>query len=363
MNMGLTGREFRDHLRRGYSEIVGWMRIARIVQYIQRNRINVLVYHNIAFERNPFMVGVPNVAPEVFEAQIRFLAEHYNVISVKDLVKSLNSGIFPQRGVVITFDDAYRGVLENAVPILHKYSVPATIFLITDLLDNRKLSWRNKLEFILAQEQGAHFIKILKEFYSPEETTCLEPHNLKLWTIHHFAQGILNRAFDQLFTRLGWDEITLAQGAQLYFDFSDLSRVDKELIEFGNHTRSHPVLSRLTLEQQQEEIIGAYSCLEHHLGYRSFPFAYPFGTSAAYAAETQQIVRHSGHSCAFNVSEAAISSRSLSVFDLPRKAAPELRLPMFRDFLENTLPMQSVFRLMRLFSPLNGPRERIDNDG
>jgi peptidoglycan/xylan/chitin deacetylase (PgdA/CDA1 family) len=95
--------------------------------------VPVLMYHSV----NP----VPNdsiksliVSPRTFERQMRFLRDHhYNVITVEALARLIktNSKI-PPKTVAVTFDDGYKDNYTYAFPVLKKYAIPATIFIIID---------------------------------------------------------------------------------------------------------------------------------------------------------------------------------------------------------------------------------------
>ena len=69
------------------------------------------------------------VSTETFAKQMEFLANSRQVVSLEDLVE----GRFSERrpAVAITFDDGYRNVIVNAVPILNRYGFTATIFVPT----------------------------------------------------------------------------------------------------------------------------------------------------------------------------------------------------------------------------------------
>jgi len=69
------------------------------------------------------------VSEGVFEAQMDFLARRRNVVPLEVIVDgSLRSS---KPAVAITFDDAYRSVLDTAAPILSKYGLPSTLFVPT----------------------------------------------------------------------------------------------------------------------------------------------------------------------------------------------------------------------------------------
>jgi peptidoglycan/xylan/chitin deacetylase (PgdA/CDA1 family) len=87
-----------------------------------------------------------SVTADLFERQMRFLKEHhYNVVSLESLVALLKAkkGI-PFKTVAITFDDGYKDNYTYAYPILKKYQLPATIFIIVQEVGRKqddRLSW------------------------------------------------------------------------------------------------------------------------------------------------------------------------------------------------------------------------------
>lgn len=97
--------------------------------------VPILMYHSISDEEGSLHVTSGN-----FARQIGFLKEKgYNVISLDEFVEGERKGIkFPHDTVVITFDDGYENNYLYAFPVLAKYDMTATIFLITNYADNRK---------------------------------------------------------------------------------------------------------------------------------------------------------------------------------------------------------------------------------
>ena len=91
-------------------------------------QVPVLMYHHISEEGN----DSTELSPEAFEAQIAALAEAgYTAVFPEDLAAYVREGKeLPEKPIVITFDDGYLSNYEYAYPILKKYGMVATIFVI-----------------------------------------------------------------------------------------------------------------------------------------------------------------------------------------------------------------------------------------
>ena len=70
------------------------------------------------------------ITRENFEMQMKFLGENFDVIPINELEGHLRSKS-DEFKVIITFDDGYIDNKLNAIPILEKYNIPATIYFVT----------------------------------------------------------------------------------------------------------------------------------------------------------------------------------------------------------------------------------------
>lgn len=93
--------------------------------------IPVIMYHSI--DRNDKITKL-SVSPESFERQMAFLRAHrYNVVGLDAIVRYLEKKEpLPPKTIAVTFDDGYYNNYEHAFPVLKKYRIPATIFVIVD---------------------------------------------------------------------------------------------------------------------------------------------------------------------------------------------------------------------------------------
>ncbi len=94
--------------------------------------VPVLNYHQI----NDQAENALTVHPKQFDRQMKYLAENgYHAITPKELLDAWQGGApLPEKPVVITLDDGYADNYENAFPILQKYNLKATIFLVPNFL-------------------------------------------------------------------------------------------------------------------------------------------------------------------------------------------------------------------------------------
>jgi peptidoglycan/xylan/chitin deacetylase (PgdA/CDA1 family) len=109
-------------------------------------RVPIFIYHII---RPASALDTPeirryNVAPEILDAQFRYLQDHgYHTISPDDLVNHLIKGTpLPKKPVILTFDDGWKMQYTYAFPLLQKYHFTAVFYIFTSAIDHpHYLSW------------------------------------------------------------------------------------------------------------------------------------------------------------------------------------------------------------------------------
>ena len=118
-------------------------------------KIPVLLYHNFVStvpDKDPDNFNYINT-PQSFEENIKVILENgYTIISMKELNDANNSKFeLPEKPILITFDDGYYSNYEYIYPILKKYNIKASIFVVTDKVGKeidgiKYLGWKECLE-------------------------------------------------------------------------------------------------------------------------------------------------------------------------------------------------------------------------
>lgn len=247
------------------------LRLHPFIIRLGRNHPRVLVYHACDPTESPYTEGLwTNTPPADLASQLDYLERYYEVVSLA----RLESGDLPPRAAVITFDDGYRSVYGNAFPLLVERGLPATIYLVTAVVDNGALVWVNELAFLLSRYPypcrsiagdalgvgpGASIAKIVDRARASYEPDLIE------------------RLLEELRGAAGLD----AQPEMpLYLDRDEIGRMAEAGITFGSHTATHPNLARLSEIDQRAELVASRDFVAGLPG-SCASLAYPFGDHTA----------------------------------------------------------------------------------
>jgi len=102
--------------------------------------VPVLMYHHILPKESFIAISTEN-----FEKQMKFIAENYQTLTSEEFVRYKKGELKVKKAVLITFDDGWRDNYIYAYPILKKYNLKATLFVITGWIDEAS---KKSYEFI-----------------------------------------------------------------------------------------------------------------------------------------------------------------------------------------------------------------------
>lgn len=132
--------------------------VAISVFFLYRDpKVAVLCYHNIGTkeekqnfpEEQPWIIEVSN-----FEEQLKYLKEHkYKTLTLEEFYRWKQGEIkLPYKSVLITFDDGFLSNYQYAFPLLKKYDMNATVFLIGSYIKTSDKEWDGNLKSYMTKE-------------------------------------------------------------------------------------------------------------------------------------------------------------------------------------------------------------------
>lgn len=269
---------------------------ALLHKLLRKKGITILTYHGVVETPLPFQDWC-FLDQHSFEQQIRYLSQHFRILSLSDALKQLDAGEVTEPTAVITFDDGYRNNLTVALPVLQRYNAPATIYLSTDLIGTDNTLWFCRLNQALA-ETG---LTQLNWNGLSLPLTCAATKSAASARLQNALKGMPNprllAAVDELITALGGDIHRIQPDDSPYrmLNPSDIQQMlQSGLIEFGAHTCSHAILARLDGEAQRAEICGSKAAVENLTGQPCEHFAYPNGSIQDHDPLTVEILQDAG---------------------------------------------------------------------
>ncbi len=306
-----------------------WIR--RLRRRYNAKCISIITYHSVSARESVFTDGTAlRHHPADFERHVEYLAETFRPMLLRDLVAALKAGEQPERVVVITFDDGFADTLRCALPILRRRRVPMTVFPVAGVIGNADLMWQHKAAWLCA---NGHDERVRGAFVAAGLGSPGDGESVADFARRCFGPAV-PEVLEDVLEDVGETGRRLAARLRPYIEAEDIEASDADLVEFGSHTLTHPVLSRLPLEAQRREIEDGGRIVQSFTGAEPCGFAYPFGLRPHYGAETTGLVRETGHAAALDM-RRRINVEGVSAFDLSRKPAVHGSIQDFARSLED----------------------------
>jgi len=283
----------------------GFLRRSRI----KNREISVLMFHRISDEYDPLWPPMP---VRSFRLLIRELSKKAHVIALEDIDEI---GEYPDKPlVVLSFDDGYRDFLENALPVLTDFKLPAHHNICPDLIDQGACPWTQVLNRFLQynidssielpngrkyrignRPKQEDFISITNEVNELDN-------NLKRPWIGSLARQIPASKITKL---MNWDQIR---------------ECAKLGIHIGSHGMNHLNLSKIDDQDTlSAEIAGSKKRILEEVGREPLIFAFPKGS---YNQSSMEAVRKNGYKaallCGDMVSVLRENNRKKDFYIFPR---------------------------------------------
>ncbi len=227
----------------------------------------ILMYHRVLpREAGPILDDGICVTPELFEENLVFLKQHFDIVSLKDV---LGTGRRIKKPCVITFDDGWLDTYHVAFPILRRLQIPATVFLPTGMIGTNRIFWYERVgRLIMHDAPTDHDLGMAKQRLETLVDTPI-PASLRTRGLLYDSvvrdlkrlppqeiEARLEKAEHQSFGRPQADG-----GGRILMNWDEVEEMGRSGITFGSHGVNHHILSVLTYEEQRFEIVTSRSHL------------------------------------------------------------------------------------------------------
>jgi peptidoglycan/xylan/chitin deacetylase (PgdA/CDA1 family) len=230
-------------------------------------------------------------------SQLAFLRRRMTVVPLGDALRALSQGRpLPPRAVAVTFDDGYRDALELAVPILERLGLPATFFLVPELLSGAIRPWWEVLGWAFRRSRRESIRwegRQLGLGGAAERNASL---TVVAEQLKRRPAGDRDRAVEEL--RLLCDPGGDPADARMFLDWRGAQELVRRRFTVGSHSLKHTILAREGAAEQHRDLLLSRQQLEHGLGVTVDLLAYPNGLPGDYDATTIRAARDAGYAYA-----------------------------------------------------------------
>lgn len=285
----------------------------------------IIMYHRFSKTFCPFRLSQPS-----FEQQIRLLVRRFKVVDLAEIVAWVKrSGVVPKNCVSITVDDGYKDFYLYAYPVLKKYNLPATVFLTTGFVDEKKWLWPDKIIYILENSEIKSFDFSLGDGVEGFDIRTPEKRHRSQLTIFQYCTTVTdeqkNRVIENLADRLEVKVPDEPTQEYLGLEWSEIAEMRKNNIRFGSHTVLHPILSKVSLKRLHYEIVNSKEIIEKKLGEEVNLFCYPNGN---YSDLTIKVLKEANYLGAVTA-DPGFNREQIDLFKLKRIGGGELPIYYF----------------------------------
>lgn len=265
--------------------LIANMRIPQLChRLLFKNQVTIVMYHGIV--KSPLMVNDwCFVYENSFRSQIEYLKKHFEIVSLAEAVYRLRNGEIKRPTAAITFDDGYQNNYDVVFPILNREKIPATIFLITGLIDTSDTVWHCKLNLALSQTRRPHIERNGFKFNLSTLDLKAKASAAIQNSLKKLPHPQLMAAIRNIILELDGDpDCSIETGSPFRMLNKDAiaEMVASELMEFGAHTDRHAVLSQLSDRERYNEIRESIKAVYELTGRPCRFFAYPNGQAEDY---------------------------------------------------------------------------------
>lgn len=227
-----------------------------------RGKALILAYHHVIPRRlireNSLMTGM-YLSSESFEDHLDWLTGHFRVVPLEKIIGMIRTGLpWDEALCAVTFDDGWKDVREHALSLLKKHAVPATVFSVGSMVGSRgpegldgvfeAIQMTNRLNDVRSGVAEIDELMGSGAIRDRVEKARQVINRLRELPYDRFAEACanINRYLHDTFDLdpVRWKYETMS--------WSDMREAQVHGIDFGYHSKTHPILTKVP-----ESLLGA----------------------------------------------------------------------------------------------------------
>lgn len=214
---------------------------------------------------------------KLFDQCIAYINRNYKVITIEDLTGQL----LDVKYATISFDDGYKDNIVYALPILEKYHVKASFYVVTDCIDKNIPTWTYILDYLFLKTAKTEIDMNFDFINADLKVGNFGSNDLRINYVKKLKPCLKVLSHEQRNSVL--DRVTVTfndvQLPKLMMDWDDLKKLNLHGHHIGSHTVSHCMLGTMTNEDEiRYELETSAKRINKKLGFFPKTISYPVGS-------------------------------------------------------------------------------------
>jgi len=264
------------------AHVVSWTRLDAVAREHLHSKMPYIVgYHRVVDRFNvheTFALPAMEITTAMFEKHLDWLGERFEIVSLADLTVKMNRRARSKPLAALTFDDGYSEVFYNGFPLLRRKGIPASFFVITDLVGTTEVPLHDRVYAVLSRAG------VPNPFSATQNLIRNHDYDNVIGMIDSMdADGEISRNAPAALYPLNWEMLAEMRDAGM---------------TIGSHSKTHAFLTNESPERVRQEVEDSLAVLQQKLGIDADFFAYPGGD---FNAAVVDAVHRAGYRLAFTV--------------------------------------------------------------
>lgn len=269
-----------------------------------RDSLLVLTYHRIGdAETDPWDPAIISATADDFDEQVAYLNRKRALVTLDEALAFVDGSDKDKSNrcrVLITFDDGYLDNYQIAFPILKSHGAQGVFFLCSNIVGSGHVPWWDHIAYLVKCGARKKFsLHFPQELDVDIERNGLGESLRNILNLYKTPENIdLERFIDEL--KEAVDGKDLPANMRRFLTWDEAREMLAGGMAIGAHTHTHPMLSKLSGNEQRRELTLSRDIIDEKLGIKVDSLAYPFGSRTAFTSETEQIAAEVGFRGAFS---------------------------------------------------------------
>ena len=240
----------------------------------------VLMYHEVL----PDEINIPAwtvVKESDFRWQMNYLQKYFDIISLDLALERVSGRINGKKPfAVITFDDGYKGNLQNVLPIMDSMGLQFTVYVSTKTLIDNNLFWFDRIITLLEHSEDVCVKLKNKQKSEIYMIPAKASENIRWQAIEKLLEKLKKMSPDE---RSYWVKHIIERNegvssALKMLNADDLKNLaSSDLVTIGSHTHGHELLDQLDERNAYRTIQTSCKLIKDTIDKNPIHFSYPNG--------------------------------------------------------------------------------------